>query len=307
MAQDGAVPGDEPQAKPGAEQSAPNEQVNEGATPGDNVAQSGPPEVGPTPGCLPARAVATDALAVGLQGCSLFRQRSAANIASPAHEERHWWDKAQWMAMVTKVGQSVCTDAQGMIDWYARAKEEKKPRATVARGAALFFALWAAWCTVVSQLGSPYPRGMALAVLLASGCILTDSVMGWTQGYLRYEKARERIQGMLGAFYREWDLALLEAGCANGGAQLTCDQTKKLLTMAYDFRLAVQGVVNQETQQWANDFRAGLDQVDALLGKNRNGAAGTTGGSAAHTAHTAQGQGDGPSPAGAPNGGAPAA
>lgn len=199
-----------------------------------------------------------------------------ADLSSLEFGELDWSDPDRWLEMLRAVHDEVCANANETVAWYSRAKAKKKPRAAGARGLALATALITAGLAVAAQFGFKQPGWTALFLFLATAFILTDSVAGWTQGYLRSTKTRERIQGLLAAFQGDWELSILAAVAApDSGGQPTLEQVQALLKLACDFRKAMQTAISEETQEWANDFKAGLDQVDALLGKQRNQAAGS--------------------------------
>jgi hypothetical protein len=99
-----------------------------------------------------------------------------------------------------------------------------------------------------------------LFVASAAGLIGLDKAFGWSSGWTRYVLTATLMTKLLHEFRLDW-VAMLAASATSP----TTEQQAKLIQRARDFVSTVQGMVLQETQEWAAEFKSNMAQLEKDL------------------------------------------
>jgi hypothetical protein len=177
------------------------------------------------------------------------------------------WDPANTPASLGQLRAYVENEAAKAIQWYFGSKGSK--------------ALWSRWLRflavsistiagllpiVVSLLQRKYPdsigqieSGLVVSVLLgaAAGILAFDHFFGFSSGWIRYVLTATSIQGALEEFRMDWELL-----SASSSSPPTNDQIMALVQRAKSFRVAIAGMVFEETKAWATEFQSNLAQLE---------------------------------------------
>jgi hypothetical protein len=177
------------------------------------------------------------------------------------------WDPADTLGSLGKLRVYVENEAAKAIKWYFDSKASK--------------ALWSRWLRflaislstiggllpiAVTLLKAKYPgfigqieSGLIVSVLLgvAAGLLAFDHFFGFSSGWIRYVLTATSLQGALEEFRMDWEMLN-----ATAFSQPTSDQIMALVQRAKSFRVAVAGMVLEETKAWAIEFQNNLAQLE---------------------------------------------
>ena len=174
------------------------------------------------------------------------------------------WDGSNVKASLDALLAYVETEATKNEQWYWSRKKWKSRCSYSIQFLALTLTAAGALIPIVVALlpaaTAPSPSSglwSSLLVGVAAALLGLDKAFGFSSGWARYVLAATSIKKALEEFRMDW-MALAAAS----SAPMTSDQVSALLQRAKDFRLAVEGIVLQETKDWVTEFQANLAQLE---------------------------------------------
>jgi hypothetical protein len=171
------------------------------------------------------------------------------------------WNASDTAASLQALVKYVEEQAQGSVAWYWKNKSSKS-----------FFSQWIVFLAVVLTSGAAIVpiigqisgkpalnNGLwaSLLVGIAAALLALDRAFGFSSGWTRYVMTATNIRKALEEFRMDWAALVAKAG-ANPGP----DQIAALLARAKEFRIAVEGLVLQETKDWVSEFQNNVAQLE---------------------------------------------
>jgi len=92
---------------------------------------------------------------------------------------------------------------------------------------------------------------------LAAALLALDKAFGFSSGWARYVMAATNIRKSLEEFRMDWAVLI-----ANACPSPTPEQVAALIQRAKEFRVAVEGMVLQETKDWVSEFQNNIAQLE---------------------------------------------
>jgi hypothetical protein len=158
-------------------------------------------------------------------------------------------------------------EADNAIRWYWSNKKWKARLSRWIRLWALLFTAAAGLLPVVSYIAreSGWCAGLATTsglwasalVGVAAGLLGMDRAFGFSSGWARYVLAATEIRKKLEEFRMDWI-----AQTATAGATPNADQVAAFIQKAKEFRVAVEGIVAEETKDWVTEFQTNMAQME---------------------------------------------
>jgi conflict system pore-forming effector with SLATT domain len=177
------------------------------------------------------------------------------------------WNPAEVKSSLDKLLEYVEMEATKSINWYWQRKRTKALLSRFIQWASLVLAAVAALLPVSAQLFVNYthrPGSILLSPLwastfvgLAAALLGLDKAFGFSTGWTRYVLAATEVRKRLEEFRLDW-IALSAAA----GADPTPEQIAAFIQRAKEFRVGVEGVVIQETKEWATEFQNSMAQLE---------------------------------------------
>jgi hypothetical protein len=208
---------------------------------------------------------------IGTLWAILFRRvRGTADRAlEPQQDHDERWQADDVPGSLDRVLSDVESAALSAAGWYWKAKIPKARASRFIRAASIFLTVAAGLLPVAIELvakvggnqANPWwATGLWATVLVgaAGGLIGLDRAFGFSSAWTRYVLAATEITRRLAEFKMDW----LASMAAAGGAPSTPEQIAALLQKAKDFRIAIEGIVVQETKDWATEFQNNLAQLE---------------------------------------------
>ena len=188
------------------------------------------------------------------------------DLGASALEACEWTtsQRAKSLRVVFEHAVGLAHDAEA---WYARKRPVKRRWGRALRVGAIVLGAAAAVLPILTQIytgpGSQEiaPAWAAVALAGAAMLVALDHYFGFSDGWMRFMLAEQRITRLRHNFEYAWNRehAFLEE-------QLTAEQVAALLELARGFVLAVDDVVGEETSQWVTEFRGSLERTERSLG-----------------------------------------
>lgn len=162
------------------------------------------------------------------------------------------------------------------IDWYIR---NSRNRARISKNlrisALVLFSIGTIapiLVTFLVRLNASYPDSACLKALanfpwvevgfvflaLAGAIIVFDQFFGVSASWLRFVQAQVRLESMLGEFRYSWFGLMAQSGGVLGVTVSAQDFIK----LAHEFVTKVELLAQEETKEWADQYRAALDKFD---------------------------------------------
>lgn len=110
------------------------------------------------------------------------------------------------------------------------------------------------WCDRLATTSGLWASAL---VGIAAGLLGVDRAFGFSSGWARYVLAATEIRKKLEEFRMDW-IALT----AGAGERPTGDQVSAFIQKAKEFRVAVEGIVAQETKDWVTEFQTNVAQME---------------------------------------------
>lgn len=161
--------------------------------------------------------------------------------------------------------------ASDAIGWYAKNRKPKKFSASIIRFSAVILFSLAGLAPVLAGAGVTDIGGVKLInsgyvfAAVAAALIGLDKFFGLSSGWIRYITTELSIEKSLGEFEMDWVIA---------NACLDQDQEEKncpgkRLQLLKGFMAKVDGLIEDETMQWASEFQGALAMLEKSIAKSR--------------------------------------
>ena len=180
------------------------------------------------------------------------------------------WDNNDVVASLRAVRKSAEEEGQKAIDWYWRKKPWKSNPSQAIQFSALVLTAAAGILPVIVQVWKNVRpdslRGFdsgplaALCVGVAASLIGLDKAFGYSSGWTRYVLTATNMTKLLHEFRMDW-VAIIAAS----KDPPTAEDQAKLIQRARDFVSVIQGMVLQETKDWAIEFQSNMAQMEKDL------------------------------------------
>ncbi|MEV8631079.1 SLATT domain-containing protein [Streptosporangium sp. NPDC051023] len=146
--------------------------------------------------------------------------------------------------------------------WYMRDRIRKKTVSRRLRGAAIVLAAAGGLQPLASAAGSWGGMGWGYVLLASAGvCVAFDHFLGLSSGWMRDMVSAHTIRQRLHEFQLDW--AGLGARDALAGQETP---VQEYLELVRAFIVDLSEIVNNETTEWATEFKEGLSQFSLPSG-----------------------------------------
>jgi hypothetical protein len=184
-----------------------------------------------------------------------------ANDIQAAAAESLTWNSSDAAASLQALVKYVEEQAQESVAWYWKNKRSKS-----------FFSQWIVFLAVALTSGAAIvpivgqiwhydllknSLWASLLVGLAAAMLALDKAFGFSSGWTRYVMTATNIRKALEEFRMDWAALIAKAG-----ANPSPDQIEALIARAKEFRIAVEGLVLQETKDWVTEFQNNVAQIE---------------------------------------------
>lgn len=198
---------------------------------------------------------------------SSHKQSKSADIPAAAPGEVQW-QHDQLQSSLDALAGYVETEADKAIRWYWDNKKWKARLSRWVRLWALILTASAGLLPIASYLAkdlhwiaseSATTSGLWASALvgIAAALIGIDRAFGFSTGWARYVLAATEIKGRLEEFRMDWT-----ALTASASPSPSPEHVSALIQKAKAFRLAVEGIVTQETRDWVTEFQTNMAQLE---------------------------------------------
>jgi len=195
------------------------------------------------------------------------QQRRGSDIQA-ANAGALQWKSDQVQLSLQELLAYVENEAANAIQWYWKSKKWKARLSRWIRLWALILTACAGLMPIVCYilkdlhiLGDTLVATSGLfssaLVGVAAGLVGVDRAFGFSSGWARYVVAATDIRKRLEEFRIDWVAALAAAGPTPSP-----DQIAALIQRAKEFRVAVEGIVAQETRDWVTEFQSNMAQLE---------------------------------------------
>lgn len=185
------------------------------------------------------------------------------------------WDEEHCEESLKTVYDHVVKDAKDSINWYISARKTKKYGGLGIRGAAVVLIAAAGLLPLIAALlkdsetaaaGATIPLWQnpllaSVAVGLAAALVAFDRFFGFSSAWMRFMTAELNLRTALEEFEIDW--YALRAPLR--GQKPTGDQVVLMLTRCKEFVAKINGIVNDETKTWVEEFKSSLSEVDQAV------------------------------------------
>ena len=188
------------------------------------------------------------------------------DVTTPAQDiatrpESVAWNSSDIPGSLNAIKSYVESEANKAADWYYRAKRSKAAWSRFLRAAAILLSTAAGILPIAVTLkwGADGRSGLWVSLLLglAAGAVGLDHFFGFSSGWIRYVITASGIQNALEEFRMDWSLLY-----AHLSTPPTAEQLQALIERAKSFRVAVAGMVLDETKAWAAEFQSNMAQLE---------------------------------------------
>jgi len=171
------------------------------------------------------------------------------------------WNSGDVAASLQGLLTYVEKQTQESMQWYWRNKRWKSLLSQWIQLLTVILLSSAAIAPIVGQLAHvsilSQPLLATFLVGLAGALVALDKYFGFSSGWKRYVIAATSIRKALEEFRMDWVAMIMRAG-----ASPNPDQIEELIARARQFRLAVEGMVLQETKDWVTEFEGNLARLE---------------------------------------------
>jgi hypothetical protein len=187
----------------------------------------------------------------------------------PEEPDRFAWDTADPAKSLQQIRDAVEVEGQKAIDWYWRQKRWKRIPSQSIRFFSLVLTAAAGLAAIVIQLAKNmgYIKGFdsgslpTLFLGIAAALLGLDKAFGYSSGWVRYVLTATSMTKLLHEFRMDW-IALM-GGCSPPADN--CEQRAAMIQRAKVFVSTIQGMVEQETKDWATEFQSNMAQMEKDL------------------------------------------
>jgi hypothetical protein len=181
------------------------------------------------------------------------------------------WDNADPARSLQELREAVELEGQKAIEWYWQHKKWKRRWAQLFQFLALFLTASAGLVPILLQVLTnfkvntawmPKDSGPLAAVFvgIAAALLGLDKAFGFSSGWVRYVLTATSMTKLLEEFRMDW-IAL----SAVSAVPPTADQQSARIQRAKQFVSTIQGMVEQETKDWATEFQSNIAQMEKDL------------------------------------------
>ena len=181
---------------------------------------------------------------------SLFRRGPDIEWGKPEDLNLKWDEEDDSLG---KIFDYVVQFSDNTIKWYQTRRQPKRRFGVSLRLGALLLTVAAGFVPLSAglKLGS-IPAVWSTVMLATAGVFVSiDLLVGSTSGWVRYMLAQQQVERLRDAFVMDWN-----------ALKLAKTDTAGKLERAKTFLLAVGKVVDDETQEWATEFRNALKEME---------------------------------------------
>jgi hypothetical protein len=186
---------------------------------------------------------------------------ASSNDIEAAGPECLTWNCSDTAASLQELLKYVETEAQKTISWYWRNKRTKSFLSQWIQFLAVVLTSAAAIIPIIGQVlhyeTLKNALWASLLVGLAAALLALDKAFGFSSGWARYVMAATNIRKSLEEFRMDWAV-LIAKSCPSP----TPEQAEALIQRAKEFRVAVEGMVLQETKDWVTEFQNNIAQLE---------------------------------------------
>lgn len=195
------------------------------------------------------------------------QQSRDANIQASVPGSLQWkYDQVQ--LSLDALLKYVESEAAKAIAWYWDSKKSKARWSQLIRMSAIVFTAGAGLVPVAFYIGKDLGWATAAAattsglwasvmVGIAAALLGLDRAFGLSSGWARYVLAATDIRKRLEEFRMDW-IGLTAAA----SPEPSTEQVSALIQKAKEFRVAVEGIVSQETKDWVTEFQSNIAQLE---------------------------------------------
>lgn len=186
-------------------------------------------------------------------------------------DHRFGWTTLDWspehiVASLTDVYEHTIEKVNRSISWYDNDAGRKKRWAQLLRVIAIAFTalggIFPVLVPILNNWGMEVGPTWSTIVLAVAGAALgMDRFFGFSASWIRSITTGLKLRDMLDSFQFAWEGERVNLG----GEQPTHDQAQALVARCGQFIAEVAAVVQEETQQWVQEFRSSLQAVDQKL------------------------------------------
>ena len=196
----------------------------------------------------------------GLIASWLVLRRRTSDIEWNSLESDLEWDEASQDSSLRAVHDFVKSFSDSSVQWYQERRRAKRVWGVGLRAAAILLTAFAGLVPILDDLLAVIPQmnseWSTFALGLAALLVTLDHFGGFTSGWIRYMLAQQKIERLQHAFLMDWEA--LKSRTRGDHAK----RAEEGLKAAGAFLLSVGKIVDDETQEWATEFRTALKEID---------------------------------------------
>ncbi len=207
---------------------------------------------------------------------TIFKQ----DMTAPALSGLDWSPEAA-DGSLERVKLHLTADAREAIEWYSESKRSKRGAAMTVRVVAVLTTALAAVVPLIAQMAqgntSPVaalrdlqlviqePALTAVLLAVAGAALALDKFFGFSTGWVRFIKAGQQLRDSMEDFELEWETQR----ASRGGMEPTPQEVASALALARTFSGKMNGIVQDETNTWIQEFQASMQAVQEAVGSAR--------------------------------------
>ncbi len=173
------------------------------------------------------------------------------------------WSTENRLDSIQAIYDFVTVMAEGQIEWYKFKKKGVRLLAKTFRFSAILVTTIAALVPMLSNIilinKKPLdPVWASIALAIAAALIAMDRFFGYSTSWMRFITSEIKIDALLQDFQLDWEIqkAALE------GEIPAAEKMQELMQKCRNFLKSVNDVLIEESEQWKNDFRNAIIQID---------------------------------------------
>ncbi len=173
------------------------------------------------------------------------------------------WSSENRLDSIQAIYGFVTTMAEEQVEWYKSKKKSVRFLAKTFRISAILITTVAALVPMLSNIiiinKKPLdPVWASVALAIAAALIAMDRFFGYSASWMRFITSEIKIDALLQDFQLDWEI---ERSALEGEIPST-ETMRKLLQKCRTFLKSVNDVLIEESEQWKNDFRNAIIQID---------------------------------------------
>ena len=174
------------------------------------------------------------------------------------------WKQPEAKRSLQRLHSYVTSECKNAIEWYQERKNKKKFAAYYCRVGAILTGMSAGVIPVLGPIFDSWglieldSTWATVAIAVAATLILIDKFGGFSIGWIRYVQSSQELVRYLAIFQGEWELKQLEMQ----HRMAETGELRQSIELCRSFLLQVYSVVEKETDQWAQEFRRMLNEMN---------------------------------------------